>query len=86
MVLERNRKSKKKAGKSYHNAEFNTKLESQGHFDKFEEEMQLALGNIIGSNGAPLMHVVRHNEESSYDPALPHDENITNTVSSSGEA
>ena len=42
--------------------------------------------NIIGSNGASLTNVVRKNEESSHDPALPHDEDFVNAVSLSGKA
>ena len=39
LVREKNRKSQNKVGESHHNAEFNMKLKSQGHFEKFEEKL-----------------------------------------------
>jgi len=47
LVQGMNCKSQKKVGESWYNAEFNTKLKSQGNFDKFEEEIQSTLSTII---------------------------------------
>ena len=62
LVRDRNRKSQKKVGESYHNVEFNTKLKSQGHHEKFEEELQSTLENIVSSKGVPLTCVLRKEE------------------------
>ena len=86
LVRDRNRKSQKKVGESYHNAEFNTKLKSQGHFEKFEEELQSTLSNIIGSKGVPLTYVIRENNDPQYDGDIPYEDNIIKAVVMSGES
>ena len=71
LVRERNRKSQKKVGESFHNADFNTKLKSQGHYEKFEEELQSTLSNIIGSKGVTLTYVIREDSVPDYNPEIP---------------
>ena len=86
LVRDRNRKSQKKVGESYHNVEFNTKLKSQGHYEKFEEELQSTLENIVGSKGVPLTYILRKEETPVYDPDIPYEENIIDAVALTGES
>merc|ERR1719296_187280 len=51
-----------------HNVEFNTKLKSQGHYEKFEEELQSTLENIFSSKGVLFTYVIRKEEASIYNP------------------
>ena len=86
LVRERNRKSQKKVGESFHNADFNTKLKSQGHYEKFEEELQSTLSNIIGSKGVTLTYVIREDSVPHYDPEIPYDEKIINAMAMTRES
>ena len=86
LVRDRNRKSQKKVGESYHNVKFNTKLKLQGQCEKFEEELQSTLENIIGSKGVPLTYVIRKEEAPSYDPDIPCEDNIIDAVALTGES
>ena len=86
LVRDRNRKSQKKVGEAYHNVEFNTKLKSQGTYEKFEEELQATLENIIGSKGVPLTYVIRDEEAPVYDPSIPYEVNIIDAVALTGES
>ena len=86
LVRDRNRKSQKKVGESCHNAEFNTKLKSQGHFEKFEEELKSTLSNVIGSKGVPLIYVIRKNADPNCDEEILCEDNIFNAVAMSGES
>ena len=86
LVRDRNRKSQKKVGESYHNVEFNAKLKSQGHCEKFEEELQSTLENIVGSKGVPLTYVIRKEEAPIYDPDIPYEDNIIDAVALTGES
>ena len=86
LVRDGNRKSQKKVGESYHNVEFNTKLKSQGHYEKFKEELQLTLENIIGSKGVPATYAIRKEEAPSYDPDIPCEDNIIDAVALTGES
>ena len=86
MVRNRNRKSQKKVGESYHNVEFNTKLKSQGHYEKFEEELQSTLENIFSSKGVLFTYVIRKEEASIYNPDIPYEEKIIDTVALTSES
>ena len=86
LVGDRNRKSQKKVGGSCHNAEFNTKLKSQGRYEKFEEELQSTLSNIVGCKGVPLDYMIRENDEPNYDPSILHEDNVIDAVTMTGES
>ena len=86
LVRDRNRKSQKKVGESCHNAEFNAKLKSQGYYEKFEEELQSTLSNIVGSKGVPLNYMIRESDNPNRDPSILHEDNIIDAVTMTGKS
>ena len=74
---ERRRKEQKKDGESYLDSTFNTKLKSTAQWEKWLEELETTLCQIIGSKGVPLSYVIRTEEAAVYDETKTYDENVT---------
>ena len=56
---ERRRKVQKKEGQSYLDSEFNTKLRTAAQWEKWNEELESTLCQVIGVRGVPLSYVIR---------------------------
>ena len=81
---ERRRKEQKKDGESYLDSTFNTKLKSTAQWEKWLEELETTLCQIIGSKGVPLSYVIRTEEAAVYDETKTYDENVTQAVTLTG--
>ena len=77
---ERMRKDQRKVGESYHDHWFNNKLKSQNQWEKFMEELESTLNMIIGSQGVPIIYVIREEEASQFDPTIPFEDAIIQAV------
>ena len=74
------RKDQRKVGESYHDHSFNNKLKSQSQWQKFMEELESTLNMVIGSQGVPIIYVIRENEAPHFDPDLPFEEAVIKAV------
>ena len=85
--LERDRRqrSQKKEGESYLDSTFNTKLKSASQWEKWLEELNITLCQIIGVRGVPLTYVIRDNDAPNFDAGLPYDEAFINGMTLTGE-
>lgn len=59
---ERRRKVQKKTGEQYLDSDFNNKLKGASQWDKWKEELETTLSQIIGSHGIPLSYIIREDE------------------------
>ena len=82
---DRRRRSQKKEGESYLDSTFNTKLKSASHWEKWLEELNITLCQIIGVRGVPLTYVIHDNDASNFDAGLPYDKAVTNGMTLTGE-
>ena len=82
---DRRRRSQKKEGESYLDSTFNTKLKSASQWEKWLEELNITLCQIIGVRGVPLTYVIRDNDAPNFDAGLPYDEAATNGMTLTGE-
>ena len=82
---DRRRRSQKKEGESYLDSTFNTKLKSASQWEKWLEELNITLCQIIGVRGVPLTYVIRDNDAPNFDAGLPYDEAVTNGMTLTGE-
>ena len=81
---ERRRKDQKKAGESYLDSEFNIKLKSAVQWEKWYEELQATLGQIIGVRGVPLSYVIRETETPSFDPDVDYEDALEQAMTLEG--
>ena len=82
---DRRRRSQKKEGESYLDSTFNTKLKSASQWEKWLEELNITLCQIIGVRGVPLTYVIRDNDAPNFDAGLPYDEAVINGMTLTGE-
>lgn len=82
---DRRRRSQKKEGESYLDSTFNTKLKSASQWEKWLEELNITLCQIIGVRGVPLTYVIRENDAPNFDAGLPYDEAVINGMTLTGE-
>ena len=69
-----------KAGESHHDHLFNNKLKTQSQWEKFKEELESALNVIVGSQGVPIICVIREEETPQFDPTVPFEDAIIQAV------
>ena len=79
------RKEQKKVGETYLDHKFTNKLKSQAQYEKFSEELESTLSMIVGSQGVPLIYVIREEEAASFDDTIPYEEAIIQAVPLSGD-
>ena len=82
---DRRRRDQKKEGESYLDSTFNTKLKSASQWEKWTEELNTTLCQIVGVKGVPLTYVVREADQPNYDPTLSYDEAVINAVTLTGQ-
>ena len=82
---DRRRRSQKKEGESYLDSTFNTKLKSASQWEKWLEELNITLCQIIGVRGVPLTYVIRDNDAPNFDAGLPYDKAAINGMTLTGE-
>ena len=70
------RRLQKKEGESYIDSTFNNKLKSGAQWEKWFEELDSTLGQIIGIRGVPLSYVIREKEEPHFDTTLTYEEAV----------
>ena len=77
-ALERDRRrhEQKKEGESYLDSTFNTKLKSAAQWEKWLEELDSTLCQIIGVRGVPLIYVIRESEEADFNEELSYEEAV----------
>ena len=81
---ERRRKDQKKEGESYRDSTFNTKLKSAAQWEKWIEELESTLCQIIGVRGVPLSYVIKESDAPTFDPTVTYEEAVTEAMSLSG--
>ena len=81
---ERRRKDQKKAGESYLDSDFNTKLKSTAQWEKWSEELDTTLAQIIGVRGVPLTYVTREVAAANFDTTLSYDQAATQAMTLTG--
>ena len=81
---ERRRKAQKKEGENYLDSTFNNKLKSAAQWEKWNEELNATLCQIIGVRGVPLSYIVRETEAPAFDAAVPYDEAVTQAMTLTG--
>ena len=81
---EKTRKEQKKVGESFHDTEFTHRLKSQAQWEKFNEELLSTLTMIIGAQGAPIVYVVREDENEFFDQAIDYDDAINQALTLGG--
>ena len=81
---ERRRKDQKKAGESYLDSEFNVKLKSTVQWEKWYEELQATLGQIIGVRGVPLSYLIREDETPNFDPDVDYEDALDQAMTLEG--
>ena len=81
---ERRRKDQKKAGESYLDSEFNIKLKSTVQWEKWYEELQATLGQIIGVRGVPLSYLIREDETPNFDPDVDYEDALDQAMTLEG--
>ena len=81
---ERRRKVQKKEGQSYLDSEFNTKLRTAAQWEKWNEELESTLCQVIGVRGVPLSYVIRTQDQPEYDEDLEYDEVVIGAMSLEG--
>ena len=81
---ERRRKDQKKEGESYLDSTFNTKLKSAAQWEKWIEELESTLCQIIGVRGVPLSYVIKESDTPTFDPTVTYEEAVTEAMSLSG--
>jgi hypothetical protein len=77
---ERRRKDQKKSGESYLDSTFNNKLKSTAQWEKWNEELEATLCQIIGVRGVPLTYIIREADAPAFDPDVPYDEAVTQAM------
>ena len=82
---ERRRKDQKKEGESYLDSSFNTKLKSALQWEKWAEELNTNLCQIVGVRGVPLTYVIREGDMPVFDASLPYDEAVINAMTLTGQ-
>ena len=82
---ERRRKDQKKEGESYLDSSFNTKLKSALQWEKWAEELNTNLCQIVGVRGVPLTYVICEGDMPVFDASLPYDEAIINAMTLTGQ-
>ena len=81
---ERRRKDQKKDGESYLDSTFNTKLKSAAQWEKWIEELESTLCQIIGVRGVLLSYVIRESDASTFDTTVTYEEAVTEAMSLTG--
>ena len=84
MERELRRKTQKKEGENYLDSTFNSKLKSTAQWEKWSEELESTLCQIIGVRGVPLSYVIRKNDDSEFEPDVPFDDIVINAVTLDG--
>ena len=82
---ERRRKDQKKEGESYLDSSFNTKLKSALQWEKWAEELNTNLCQIVGVRGVPLTYVIREEDVPTFDASQPYDEAVINAMTLTGQ-
>ena len=82
---ERRRKDQKKEGESYPDSSFNTKLKSATQWEKWAEELNTNLCQIVGVRGVPLTYVIREVDTPTFEASLSYDEAAINAMTLTGE-
>ena len=82
---ERRRKDQKKEGESCLDSSFNTKLKSALQWEKWAEELNTNLCQIVGVRGVPLTYVIREGDMPVFDASLPYDEAVINAMTLTGQ-
>ena len=82
---ERRRKDQKKEGESYLDSSFITKLKSALQWEKWAEELNTNLCQIIGVRGVPLTYVIREEDVPTFDASQPYDEAVINAMTLTGQ-
>ena len=84
MERERRRKDQKKEGELYLDSSFNTKLKSALQWEKWAEEWNTNLCQIVGVRGVPLTYVIREEDVPTFDASQPYDEAVINAMTLTG--
>ena len=82
---DRRRRDQKKEGESYLDSTFNTKLKSAAQWEKWTEELNTTLCQIIGVTGIPLTYVIRSDDAAFFDTTIPYDDAAINGVPLTGQ-
>ena len=84
MERELRRKTQKKEGEHYLDSTFNSKLKSTAQWEKWNEELESTLSQIIGVRGVPLSYVIRENDDPEFEPDVPFDDTVVNAITLEG--
>ena len=81
---ETRRKTQKKEGESYLDSSFNNKLKSAAQYEKWNEELEATLCQIVGCRGVSLSYVIRKNEDPVFNAEKPYDEAVLRAIELKG--
>lgn len=81
---ERRRKAQRKEGENYLDSTFNNKLKSAAQWQKWVEELNATLCQIIGVRGIPLNYVIRPDAAPAFDATMPYEEAVLQAVTLTG--
>ena len=81
---ERRRKTQKKEGENYLDSTFNNNLKSAAQWQKWVEELNATLCQIIGVRGIPVNYVIRPDAAPAFDATLPYEAAVLQAVTLTG--
>src|SRR5210317_345036 len=81
---DRRRKDQKKEGDSYLDSTFNVKLKSTAQWEKWNEELESTLCQIIGVRGVPLTYIIRKDAEPVFDDEDPYKKAVIQAMTLTG--
>ena len=84
MERELRRKTQKKEGENYLDSNFNSKLKSTAQWEKWSEELESTLCQIIGVRGVPLSYVIRENDEPEFESEVAFDDTVISAMTLDG--
>ena len=82
---DRRRRDQKKAGEAFLDTSFNTKLKSATQWEKWHEELNTTLSQIIGVRGVPLTYTIRVTDAANFDETIPYEEAVIAAMTLTGQ-